>query len=125
MRYVRKYFKTKTMIDIYYTFFYPHLIYGLEFWGHAGTSELDKILILQKKALRIILKIKPSETVVSKFAILKIIPIKMLFKFQYLLHVITMLPYIEIKKLSVDHNYETRLKVSNAIKRINLKRTKV
>jgi len=49
MRLVRKYFKIKTMIDIYYTFFYPHLIYGLKFWGHAGNSELEKILILQKK----------------------------------------------------------------------------
>jgi len=27
-----------------------------------------------------------------------------------------MLPYSEIIKLSIDHNYETRLKVSNAIK---------
>jgi len=53
MRHVREYFKTKTITDIYYTFFYLHLIYGLEFWGHAGTSELEKILILQKSMLRI------------------------------------------------------------------------
>jgi len=39
MRHVRKYFKIKTIIDIYYTFSYPHLIYGLEFWGHAHTAE--------------------------------------------------------------------------------------
>jgi hypothetical protein len=116
MRHVRKYFDTKTMTDLYYTFFYPHLIYGLEFWGHAGSLELDRILLLQKRVLRIILKLKPNESVINKFITLKIMPIKMLFEFRYLLHFVKSFSCSEIKKLCIDHNHNTRLKSSNAIR---------
>ena len=75
----------KTSINIYYTFFCPHLIYGIEFWGQAADRHLNKIYILQKSALRIILKIPPRGHVLSKFNVLKIMPVKMLFEYRFLL----------------------------------------
>ena len=76
----------KMIVDICYSFFYPHhLIYGLEFWGHAADCYLDEVYILQKTALRIILKIPPCGHVTSQFEILKIMPIKMLFKYRFLI----------------------------------------
>ena len=33
---------------------YPHLVYAIQVWGSACPSEMNKILILQKRALRII-----------------------------------------------------------------------
>ena len=53
LRYLRKFLDKKCMIDIYYSFVYPHLIYGVEFWGHAPDYALEQILICQKKALEI------------------------------------------------------------------------
>ena len=85
MRAVRSYLDEKMMVNIYYSFFYPHLIYGLEFWGHAADCYLDEVYILQKTALRIILKIPPRGHVTSQFEILKIMPIKMLFKYRFLI----------------------------------------
>ena len=45
------------MISLYYAYFYPHLIYGIEFYGHAANCHLNQIYLLQKAAFRIILKI--------------------------------------------------------------------
>ena len=59
MRSVRPYFDIPTMINLYYTFFYPHSIYGIEFYGHAANCHLNQIYLLQKSALRVILKIRP------------------------------------------------------------------
>lgn len=39
---------------IYYCLVYSHLSYGVQAWGSASLNDLDKILILQKKAVRII-----------------------------------------------------------------------
>ena len=33
---------------------YPHLIYAIQVWGSACSSEINKILVLQKRSLRII-----------------------------------------------------------------------
>ena len=49
MRYLRKFLNQKTMVNLYYSFIYPHLIYGVEFWGHAPDYALEQILICQKK----------------------------------------------------------------------------
>ena len=124
LRHAKQYFDTKTMVDLYYTFFYPHLLYGLEFWGHASSTELDRILVLQKKALRIILKLQPNATVVSNFATLKIMPIRMLFKYRFLLHFINNYPSDTIKDLVIHHHHETRLKASNAITTAKFKTNK-
>ena len=33
MKAVRTYFDQKTMVELYYAFFYPHILYGIKFWG--------------------------------------------------------------------------------------------
>ena len=73
------------MTNLYYTFFYPHLIYGIEFWGHAAQCDLNQIMLLQKAALRVILKIHARNHVTSNFQRLKIMPVSMLFEYQYVL----------------------------------------
>mgnify|MGYP001804097549 FL=1 len=86
MRCARPYLDQKTMISLYYAFFYPHLIYGIEFYGHAADCHLNQIYLLQKAALRIILKIHPRGHVTTYFKELRIMPIDMLFKYRFLIH---------------------------------------
>ena len=40
------------LLYIYQTLIHPHLNYGLAVWGQASKTSLNKILILQKKVLR-------------------------------------------------------------------------
>ena len=40
--------------NIYYSLIYSHIVYAIQVCGSAGKSEIDKILILQKRAIRLI-----------------------------------------------------------------------
>ena len=51
---LRSYVDPKLLKNIYYSIVYSHLSYGVEAWGSATASDLEKILILQKKAVRIL-----------------------------------------------------------------------
>ena len=86
MRCARPYLDVKTMISLYYAFFYPHLIYGIEFYGLASTCYLDQIYLLKKSVLPISLKIPPAVHVFSYFKGFHIMRIKMLFKYRFLIH---------------------------------------
>ena len=38
--------------NIYYSLIYSHIVYAIQVWGSACDTELNKILVLQKKAVR-------------------------------------------------------------------------
>ena len=40
------------MTNVYYSLIYSHISYAIEVWGSACKSELDKILVLQKRVIR-------------------------------------------------------------------------
>lgn len=42
--------------NIYFAFVHPHLLYAIEIYGNAATSQLDKLLKLNNKLLRILQK---------------------------------------------------------------------
>ena len=44
----------KCLLDLYYSFAYPYLIYCVELWGHAGDRLLYPLFLVQKKIVRII-----------------------------------------------------------------------
>ena len=51
---VKYYFPTSTLLMLYSSLILPYLNYGIIAWGHTHTTYLDRILLLQKKALWII-----------------------------------------------------------------------
>jgi hypothetical protein len=54
---LREFINTKMLVNIYYSLiYYSHIVYGIQVWGSACDTELNKILILQKKAVRMITK---------------------------------------------------------------------
>ena len=44
-----------TLYMIYYGLIYPHLLYGIPIWGNADNIHINPLLILQKKAIRLIM----------------------------------------------------------------------
>ena len=46
---LRPFVNLSTMKSVYYSIIYPHLIYGLQVWGSAFKTELEKMNIMQKK----------------------------------------------------------------------------
>ncbi len=45
------------LINVYYALGYSHIAYNIVTWG--GTSDLSRILVLQKRILRLILNLEP------------------------------------------------------------------
>jgi len=50
----RKSLQRNTLLTLYYSFIYPHLIYCIDSWGSACATHLLSVFRLQKKVLRII-----------------------------------------------------------------------
>ena len=42
-----------TLLNIYQSLILPYLTYGLAAWGQAAKTHLQKILVLQKRAIRL------------------------------------------------------------------------
>ena len=51
---LRPFLPLNAMKNVYYSLIYSHIIYAIEVWGSAFNRELDIILSLQKRALRLL-----------------------------------------------------------------------
>ena len=84
------------------------MLYGIEFRGHASDTDLKRILTIQKATFRVILNKKPRKHVTSFFEILKIMPVKMLFKFCTLILLLETFSNGFLMSLKPKHSYNTR-----------------
>ena len=50
---LRPFLPLMVMKNVYYSLIYSHIIYAIEVWGAAFKTELNKVLILQKRAIRL------------------------------------------------------------------------
>ena len=67
------------LLYIYRTLIHPHLNYGLAVWGQASKTSLNKILILQKKVLRMMYFRDISEHAIPLFTDAHILPVTFMF----------------------------------------------
>ena len=51
---IRPYINKKIMLTLYYSLIYPHLIYANEVWGNTFENQINRIVVLQKRIVRII-----------------------------------------------------------------------
>ena len=68
-----------TLLSIYRSLILPYLTYGLAAWGQAAKSHLQKILVLQKRVLRLMYFSEPRAHAVPLFTFSKILPLNMLY----------------------------------------------
>ena len=79
---IRKYVNINILKSIYYSLIYSHIVYAIQVWGSANDTELEKILILQKKAVRMMVykdqypkipgPLNPTKPIFLELGILKI-----------------------------------------------------
>ena len=46
---IRSFVNPSILVTLYYSIIYPHLLYGIQVWGSACDSYVNRLLILQKK----------------------------------------------------------------------------
>ena len=79
---IRKYSNLHVLKNIYYSLIYSHIVYAIEIWGSANDTELQKIFMLQKKAVRMMSykdqypqirgPLNPSDPIFYELGILKV-----------------------------------------------------
>ena len=76
---LRHFVPVATLPSIYQSLIIPYLSYGLAVWGQAAKSQLNKLLLLQKRVIRMMYFLKPTPHAIPFFISSKILPIQMLF----------------------------------------------
>ena len=105
-----------TMIALYYSFIYPYFTYCNQIWGSASASSINRLFILQKKAVRIICLANPRTHISPLFKELRFLNIWQVNKyligqFMYKHFRNCMLPSIfdkHLTKIKHIHSHETK-----------------
>ena len=74
---LRHFVPLKTLLSIYNSLISPYISYGLIAWGQASKSHLEKLLILQKRAVRLINFLPFRTHAIPYFAQSNILPVTM------------------------------------------------
>ena len=85
---IRSFVNRNILLNLYYALVYPHLLYAIQIWGCAFDCNINKIDILQRKAIRMLLTFNdhiyshlgPSIDVSSLFKELELLKVKEIFE---------------------------------------------
>ena len=76
---LRHYIPRQLLLSIYHTLVTPYLTYGISAWGYCAKTHLNRLLILQKRALRLIFFCRSREHAIPLFIKSNCLPISFLF----------------------------------------------
>ena len=81
---IRNYLSKKSLVSLYYSFVYPHLLYGILTWGSACKSIIKTLQVIGNKILRIISKVTHESAVKNDFLFhsLNILKIRDIYKLE-------------------------------------------
>ena len=102
---LREYIPGKQLIDLYYNFAYPYLVYCNLVWGKTNDTHLKSLRTPQKKIIRIVTNqhyLSHTSPLFKQLGILKLPDI-----FNYLLE-IYMFKLVSSQPVEASHNYSTR-----------------
>ena len=80
MNKVKHQLNRKHLTTLYYTLIYPYIDYGITLWGSTLSTYVNKIIIMQKKSVRIIAKAKYNEHTEPIFKELSIYKLEDIYK---------------------------------------------
>ena len=111
---------SECLIQMYYAFIYCYLYYGIEFWGVACKKYLNPILVLQKRAIRLIAHASTDEHCLPIASTLGILMLDDIYKYCILCLMFRVFhnecPVVfhdMFTKLTSTSHYNTRLKSAN------------
>ena len=94
--------------QIYFAVFQSHLSYGILFWGNSSVSNVNRLLLIQKKVIRLLAGLSYRESCREAFVQLKIMTVVNLYLYVILLYVENNLEKFNAN--SANHSYGTRAK---------------
>jgi len=94
------------LISCYYSLIYPYLDYCVVVWGGASKVHIDKLVLLQKRALRVITNSSYREHTNPLFIRTRILKLEDLYKFELCIYMYKRCALGEIVRAG--HSYDTR-----------------
>lgn len=91
-------------MNIYYGLFYSHISYNISLWGNS--IDLNRVLLTQKRVLRLIFNLKPMDSCKPLFVSRRIMTVTCIYIYKCLLYVRE--NKHKFTKLSDYHHYDTR-----------------
>uniref|UniRef100_A0A1B6LVT8 Reverse transcriptase domain-containing protein n=1 Tax=Graphocephala atropunctata TaxID=36148 RepID=A0A1B6LVT8_9HEMI len=88
----------------YHALFESHLRYGLGVWGYSSATNLHRVLLSQKKAIRVIAELNIRDSCRQKFVELRILTVVCL----YILEVTTHASMLQLERGFDRHSHNTR-----------------
>jgi hypothetical protein len=88
--------------------FQSHLSYGIILWGNSSQYNIQRVLLLQKKAMRVICGLQYSESCKHAFKNMQILTVTGMYIYNLLVYF--KMHSNDFKLNAVDHTYETRNK---------------
>ena len=76
---------TETLKTLYFAMIHPHLVYGILAWGNANKTELNRTILLQKRAIRLINRASYNSHTEPLFKISNILKLNDLYKYEVIL----------------------------------------
>lgn len=105
---MRNFCNVEVLRTIYFAHIHSHIAYGICVYGATSKLNINKILILQKKSIRIILGLDPTDSVKPYFRQLKILTINSLYILECVCYMREHLSEFQIQ--SSVHSHDTRQK---------------
>jgi hypothetical protein len=105
IRNLAKYCDKKTLLTAYFGMIYPHFQYGIIVWGQCSKNYFKRVFVLQKKVLRIMFKLKRTQSCKDTFKIMNLLTLPSI----YILEIILFAQFkCKLKKGSDYHTHNTR-----------------
>ena len=79
---VRRYLTKSCLVTLYYTFLFPYLNYCIEVFGSAAQYHINSLVVLQKRAVRVITSSKFREHTAPLFKDLKLLTLQQLYLYR-------------------------------------------
>ena len=105
---LNKFLPVEILRTLYFTLVMPHMMYGIEVWYGAPQYVLNRVSILQKKAIRAINSLPFNHHTHEYFKSMKLLKIDDLYKVKILSHMFIHLDQSNYIAQSEIHSYNTR-----------------
>ena len=108
---IRNFINKPSLLTVYYSLIYSHMQHGIIFWGSVCQSDFNKILIVQKKVLRVIEGIGYRDHcghLFLKYNLLKLSDVRRLEMAKFIFYDINFLNVFNFQNRETIHNFHTR-----------------
>ena len=124
---IRNYLTDEMKRSLYFAVVHSHLGFLSHVWGHCNDGDLQRLVVIQNRSIKILFKLHPRTPSVDVYSSLKIVPINKLIKIKSALHLVKNFssPRSDLSALmGVDiHNYHTRSRHTLRVPEIPLSAT--